>query len=74
VTNFRGLVGVGAQGGFDGLDEILGDGFVAGFAFPIIQYVGEAADDGGVGVAVAVLEAEEFTKFFEGGLHDVILS
>ena len=66
AADFGGLVGVEAQGGFDGLDERLGDGFVAGFAFPVVEDIGQAADDGGVSVAVAVLEAEEFTKFFEG--------
>ena len=73
AADFGGLVGVATQGGRDGLDDGFGDGFVAGFAFPVIKYVGKPTDDGGVGVAVAVLEAEEFTQFFEGGLHESIL-
>jgi hypothetical protein len=74
VADFGGLVGIGAQGGSDRLDERLGDGFVAGFAFPVVEDFGKPTNDGGVGVAVAVLEAEEFAQFFEGGLHYVILS
>jgi hypothetical protein len=66
AADFGGLVSVTTQGGLDGLDERLGDGFIAGFAFPVIQNIGKPAYDGGVGVAVAMLEAEEFTQFFEG--------
>jgi hypothetical protein len=74
VADFGGLVGIATQGGLDGLDDGLGDGFVAGLAFPVVENVGEPTDDGGVGVAIAMLEAEEFTQFFEGGMHKVILS
>ena len=73
TADFGGLVGIEAQGRFDRLDERLGDGFVAGLALPVIENIGQTANDGGVGVAVAMLEAEEFAQFFEGGLHESIL-
>ena len=73
MADFGGLVSVATQSGFDGLDERLGDGFIAGFAFPVVENIGQTADNGGVGVAVAVLETEEFTQFFKGGLHGGIL-
>ena len=73
TADFGGLVGVEAQGRFDRLDERLGDGFVAGFAIPVIENIGQATDDGGVGVAVSMLQTEEFAQFFEGGLHESIL-
>jgi hypothetical protein len=73
VTDFGGLVGIQAQCGCDRLDERLGDGFVAGFAFPIIQDFNQPTNDGGVGIAVAVLKAEEFAQFFEGRFHESIL-
>ena len=73
TADFGGLVGIEVQGGFNRLDKRFGDGFVAGFAIPIVENIGQPANDGGVGVAVAVLEAEEFTQFFEGGLHESIL-
>jgi hypothetical protein len=66
AANFRGLVSVTTQGGLDGLDERLWDGFIAGFAFPVIQNIGQPANDCGIGVAIAMLETEEFTQFFEG--------
>ena len=73
MTHFGGLVGVAVQGGCNGLDDGLGDGFIAGFAFPIPEDIGEPADDGGVGVAIAMLEAEKFSQFFEGRMHESIL-
>jgi hypothetical protein len=73
MADFWGLVSVATQSGFDGLDKRLGDGFVAGFAFPVVEDISQPADDGCVGVAVTVLKTEEFTQFFEGGLHGGIL-